>query len=225
MTLISLIKLSFALDHLKMKALLVVGLAIFAVAHGGVINAKCDDQKFQTCTTTFAKDLGLTEMPTDSKVLVSTLIELLKSKGLDGQKEICKGVQDLKTCLGDQYSTCISVTYLQSIGEKVEDAETFVTLAAQENYMCTTGFDVISKNWQCIADVGKKNVDYFAKCQTDYRKNMQQDPKNICKYDQQFVDCHDGPYQKACVADVRNTMCQVMKVGFAAAVPQCSVNC
>jgi hypothetical protein len=213
-----------------MKMLMIAGLAVLlTVVQGGVItggkNAQCDNQKFSTCTDGFAKALGLPEMPTDATVIVKQIASIIGKEGLAGQQKICKALLNMKACLGDQYDSCISMAYLESIGEKPEDAGIFVTLASQENYMCTTGWDTFSKNWDCIADVSAKNYQKLAQCQTDYSKNMQKDPANACKYNQQMDDCYSAPYKAACVSAVYDLMCNSIKVGLVSVFPQCSITC
>lgn len=55
-----------------------------------ISNVNCDINTFNTCTDTFAKELGLPEMPTDANVVVEQIGKLVAEQGLDGQKRVCK---------------------------------------------------------------------------------------------------------------------------------------
>lgn len=96
-------------------------------------------------------------MPQDLSRILEKFTELVEKQGLDGQKIICKydqqkrqlwatsnlfrAMTDLKTCLGDQYDTCISEDYLTSIGVKPESAYLTVRTASKQIYTCTTCWD------------------------------------------------------------------------------------
>jgi len=209
-------------SKLKMKtlAVVVIGLAFLAVVQA----APCDKQKFQQCSDSLAKDLGITGTA-DVIILIQKMLDLVLKEGLDGQKKVCTGMKNLKTCLGDQYDSCMSVSYLTSVGIGQEVAIDAVMLAYQQLYVCTTGWDVVSKNWDCLNDVTKKNQDYFKKCLADASAQIAKDPSNACKYIQGYVDCYNDPFKKACVPEVAQVQCESVKVGFAQVLPQCTLNC
>jgi len=206
---------------MKILAAVVVGIAFLAAAEA----AKCDDKKFQQCMGSFAKDLGMAQIPADLNQFILALAQLVQKEGYEGQKKICTAMKNMKTCLGDQYDSCISVAYLKSTGQSDPTAAGFVALAAQYGYMCTTGWDIISKNWDCMTDVGKKNLAYLQKCLTDFQANLASDPKNACKYTQQYTDCYDDPFNKTCGAELAGTLCQGAKVSYAPLLPSCSIKC
>jgi len=206
---------------MKTLAVVVVGIAFLAVAEA----AKCDDHKFQQCMGTFAKDLGMAKIPADLTEFVLALAQLVGKEGYEGQKKICTAMKNLKTCLGDQYDSCISVDYLKSIGQPEPSAAGFVGLAAQYGYMCTTGWDIITKQWDCMAKVGKDNLEYIQKCVTDYQANLRKDPGNACKYTQQYTDCYDDPFNKTCGAELAGVLCQSAKVSYAPVLPGCVIIC
>jgi len=207
---------------MKTLVAVVVGIAFLAVVQGA---AQCDNQKFQQCMEAFAKDLGLAKIPADLTEFILALAQLVQKEGFEGQKKVCTAMKNLKTCLGDQYDSCISVDYLKSIGQSEPTAAGFVGLAAQYGYMCTTGWDVISKNWDCMTDVGKKNLEYIQKCFTDYQANLAKDPANACKYTQEYTDCYDAPYNKTCGAELAGVLCQAAKVSYVPLMPSCSITC
>lgn len=47
---------------------------------------------------------------------------------------------DLKSCFGEQYDACISVDYLISIRVDPVNAQLTVSTAAQQIFICTTGW-------------------------------------------------------------------------------------
>jgi len=200
---------------------IVVGIALLAAAEA----APCDSQKFQQCLGSFAKDLGMAKIPADINEFALALGQLIQKDGLEGQKKICTAMKNMKTCLGDQYDSCISKAYLESIGESVGNASGFVAMAAEYGYMCTTGWDVISKNWDCMVDVGKKNKEYLAKCLSDYQEKIQKDPANVCKYSQEYANCFFAPYTKGCGSALGSTLCEAMKISSAQILPTCSITC
>jgi len=202
-----------------------MGIAFLAVVHGAVVRSPCDNQKFQTCIGSFAKDLGMAKIPADVNEFILAISQLVQKDGLEGQKKICTAMKNMKTCLGDQYDSCISKAYLESIGESVGNASGFVALAAEYGYECTTGWDVISKNWDCIVDVEKKNKEYFAKCLSDYQEKVQKDPANVCKYSQEYANCFIDPYTKGCGSALGRTLCEAMKITYVQILPGCSIAC
>jgi len=100
------------------------------------VNAKCEPQRFDKCTDTFAKALGLPQMPTDASVLDKQIKDIVAKEGAAGQKRVCEAAGNLQQCLGDEYDTCISVDFLKSIGESEADAKKFVALAQQLMTTC-----------------------------------------------------------------------------------------
>jgi len=195
----------------------VVGIAFLAVGDA----ANCDKQRFQTCTDSFAKELGLPGMPQNLKDLLNAL-KALAQKGLAGLQQICRALQNAKNCFGDQYDSCISVDYLTSIGEPKEIAIAIVVLVNDVSYACTTSAQVFARNAACIIDVGQKNLAYFLKCATDYQENLDKDP---CKYSQIFIDCVTYPFKNGCPAEVAQTMCEMLKPGYVQGIPGCSITC
>jgi len=97
------------------------------------VNAKCESQLFSTCTDTFAKALGLPNMPTDASVL-DNQIKQLESQGK--QRQVCEAAGKLQICLGQEYDDCLSVEFLKSIGESDKDAKKFVELSQQLEKQC-----------------------------------------------------------------------------------------
>jgi hypothetical protein len=118
-----------------MKVFIIISAFLLVQVYGNVINAKCDSQLFGTCIDTFAKALGLPYMPTDASVL-DNQIKQLENKGKQGQQQVCRAAADLKACLGAEYSDCISVAFLKSIGESDADAKKFVDISKQLQKLC-----------------------------------------------------------------------------------------
>jgi len=200
-----------------------IGLVFLAIAHSGVVvhGAKCDNQKFQTCTESFAKALGFSNI----QELLNKFGEILKEEGLNGQKRICTARNDYEKCLGDQYDACFSVDFLKSIGETAENATYIIGAAAQQKYICTSGWDVYSKNWACIHDAPEKYKEDFAKCQHDCEEKMKKDPGNKCLYLQGLFDCVSAVYNKACGPAASATECEIQKASIAPVNPACSFTC
>ena len=121
-----------------MKALIIVLACFLAVAYSKAINAKCDPQRFNSCTDAFAKALGLPQMPTDASVLDKQIKDIVAKEGAAGQKRVCEAAGKLQQCLGDEYDSCVSVDFLKSIGESEADAKKFVALAQQLMATCKT---------------------------------------------------------------------------------------
>jgi hypothetical protein len=101
-----------------------------------LVNAQCDAAKFGKCMDTFAKALGLPEMPKDPSVLDRQIKKILADEGQQGQVKVCKAAQNLQSCLGDQYDSCLNVDFLKSIGHTQAEAEQFVALAKQLEKQC-----------------------------------------------------------------------------------------
>jgi len=202
---------------MKILAVVVVGIAFLAVGEA----AECDNQRFQKCVDSFARDLGLPGMPQDIKQLLLVLAALAQ-QGPAGLQQICKALQNAKTCFDDQYDTCISVKYLTSIGQPKETAIVIVVLVNDVNYACTTAADVFNKNAACISDVGQKNMAQLKKCATDYQENLNKDP---CKYSQTFIDCISDPFKNGCPSVVAQTMCETLKPGYDKGIQGCSITC
>jgi hypothetical protein len=160
-----------------------LGLALIVVTHGNVVKkaiTNCDQLKLYTCEVSFAKTLGLSEMPTDLTKLVQTITDL-ESKGLDGQKQICNAITGLTSCLGDQYSSCISLDYFQyTMHESAQDAMITVATLTGQNYICTAGWNVISQNYDCLIKTQKNNVQDFQHCADKFNEDSQKDPGNTC---------------------------------------------
>jgi len=211
-----------------MKTLLVVCLVLIVVTHGEAVkkaNANCSQQRLQGCSDAFAKTLGLPGMPTDLSKLVQTMTDL-ESKDLDGAKQVCKATTGLTSCLDDQYSSCISLDYLHdTMHESPQDALTIVSTLTGYNYMCTTGWNVINQNYDCLMKTQKDNVQYFQQCSKKFNEDAQKDPANVCKYTQQLADCQDDIYKKNCNQALSQTMCETQKAIYAATGSKCTISC
>jgi len=222
---------SLLISHTNMKTIVfLLGLAsILITVQGGVINhpkdANCDVAKFKLCSAYFAAELGIQNLNKNSTLLAFTMSQLLKTRGLDGQKQICKAGKDLRKCAGDQYAACMDLDFLKSQGVSPEDATVFDVLSKQELYICTTGWDVVTKNWDCIQKVSEASEKYLQQCVIDMTKHIQDDPKNLCKYLQQMTDCYDAPYKKSCAPTVPDTLCESIKFSLEPVIPQCTITC
>jgi len=185
----------------------------------------CDGQRFRRCLRSYATDLGITEIPKDSVVFVQKLKEIVEDQGVDGLKKECSAGTNLKRCLGTQYDKCISEDYLKSIGVREADAKVFLTLKAQMAYQCTTGLDTLVRNWDCIERVEREQRQQFQRCQSDYARKIQEDPRNICKYTQDMVNCMTTPFKQSCPPTVYGVICHSLQIGITTALPQCSIVC
>jgi len=199
--------------------------ALTQVQAGVIKNTNCDAAKFKLCTAYFAAQLGIQNLNKNSTVLTLAISQLLKTKGLDGQKQLCNAGKTLKKCAGDQYDACMSLAFLESQGVTPEDATVFDILSNQELYICTTGWPVITKNWDCIAKVSTASEKYLQQCVADMTKHIQDDPSNLCKYLQQMTDCYSAPFKTACDPAVPAAMCESIKFSMAPVIPQCPITC
>jgi len=200
----------------------VIGIALLAVVQG---EAQCDKQKFDQATDAFAKELGLPGVPKDVKVFLTTMVKILVKEGLEGQKKICTAFQNLNNSLGDQYDSCFSVAYLKSIGVNQFEASAIVVFVAQENFICTTGWEVIVTNAICMSKTIARHWLKMQICGTTYGLKMAKDLTKKCQYSQEFIDCITDPFKQACDPSLAATLCQAMKVGYEIVFPDCSIKC
>jgi len=200
----------------------VIGVALLAVVQGA---AQCDKQKFDQSTDAFAKELGLPGMPSDVKVIFMTISKLVLTKGLEGQKKVCTAFQNLNTSLGDQYDSCFSSAYLKSIGVNPVEASAIVVFVAQQNFICTTGWEVIVTNAVCMYQTMSKNWVKIQICMQKYGLEMVKDLTKKCQYSQEFIDCVTAPFKEACPASLAATQCQALKIGYGEVFPDCSITC
>jgi len=200
----------------------VIGVALLAVVQGA---AQCDKQKFDQATDAFAKELGLPEVPKDVKVLLTTMVKILLKQGLEGQKKICTAFQNLNTSLGDQYDSCFSAAYLKSIGVNPFEASAIVVFVAQQNFICTTGWQEIAINAFCMYNTLTKNSLKIEVCAQNYALKMAMGLTKKCQYSQEFIDCVTDPFKKACDPSLAATQCQALKIGYAQVFPDCSITC
>jgi hypothetical protein len=124
-----------------------------------MINEKCDSGLFDKCTTSFARALGLPQMPTDASVL-DRQIKQIEAKGRQGQQQVCKAAKNLQDCLGEEYNDCISVAYLKSIGESDKDAKQFVAISKQLEQQCA---QISMVNEKCDSELFEKCTTSFAR--------------------------------------------------------------
>jgi len=199
---------------MKILVVVIVGIAILAVGEA----ADCEKQTFDKCMDSFAKDVGLPGMPQDIQQLLDKL-EALMNQGAAGLQQICKAVTNAKTCLGDQFDSCISVDYLKKIGREEQEAMMIVLSVYDAIYACTTAVDVFNKNMDCIKDVTKKSGTTIKKCADDYEEGA------TCKSSQIFLDCVTGPFKTGCPPVVAETMCETFKPGYVKLDPSCSIIC
>lgn len=200
---------------------------VLTQVHCGVINSPknvaCDAAKFQACIQTFASQFGIKNFDKNVTVYAKAISQLVQNKGLEGLKQACNAGKDLKTCIGDQYDSCLTKDFLVSQGVSLDNALGFESLASEGNYACTDGLNVISQNFDCIENVIIKNAKYFEQCIKDMVKNIEQDPDNPCKYLQELPGCYLVPYKKACHSSVSDVMCQIIKLAMKPAFPQCTI--
>jgi len=207
---------------MKTLAVVVIGIALLAVVQGAT---QCDKQKFDQASDAFAKELGLPGKPSDVKALLNAMFQLVVKQGLEGQKKICTAFKNLNNTLGDQYDSCFSVAYLKSIGVKPIDASAIVVLAAQQNFICTTGWEVIATNGVCLGTTIAKHWLKMQICGQTYGLKIAKDLTKKCQYTQEFIDCLTDPFKQACDPSLAATICQGMKVGYDIIFPDCSIKC
>jgi hypothetical protein len=197
-----------------MKVLIIVAALFLAKAYCGPINAQCENQRFDKCTDTFAKALGLPAMPTDASVLDAQIKKLI-GQGQQGKKQVCNAADGLEQCLGDEYHSCISVDYLKSIGESQKDAQQFVAESKQLEQMCaSTSFNAPAK---CESDKLVRCATTFSKAiglssiptdpsQLDAQikkliKEGQQGKTQLCNADNNLKKCLGDEYNSCISVD------------------------
>jgi len=202
---------------------------VLTLVQGHVINinrnVQCDAVEFKTCVATFASQFGIKNLNKNVTLLALTMAELVKNQGLDGYKHICSAGKNLKQCVGPQYDSCMSKDFLISQGVSAADALGFESLSDQETYICTTGWDVLSKNYDCIQKVTEESQQYFGQCIATMIDNITKDPAHACKYTQEMSDCYAVPFKKACDPAVFQEMCHVIEMAFKPSYPQCTFTC
>jgi len=207
---------------MKTLVVAVFGIAFLAVVQGA---AQCDKAKFDQATDAFAKELGLSGVPKDIKVYLTTMIKILLTQRLQGQKKICTAFQNLKTSLGDQYDSCLSSAYLKSTGMNQLEASAVVVFVAQQNFICTTGWEVIARNAFCMYNTLMLHPLKIEVCAQNYAAKMIKDLTQKCQYSQEFIDCVTGPFKQACDPSLAATQCQALKIGYGEVFPECSITC
>jgi hypothetical protein len=190
------------------------------------IKPKCDDTKFGKCIQAYAKQLGMKGMPIDPSEYINALHAILEKYGKIGFKKICSSGSKLVTCVGRrQMDTCMNISHLIELGLTQKQAYTHFVIWTGLRYECTKGFKVLYENFDCIANVGRRQNATFVKCAADLDKKIKRDPKNYCKYIQQFVNCEVKPFANKCKPEVATTICQTIQAELKPILPKCQIKC
>jgi len=187
---------------------------------------KCNDQKLGRCAKAYAKQLGLKGLPADPMEYAKALQAILAKYGKIGFKKICATGAKFGKCLGRQQSaTCMTVKHLMELGLTKRQAIIYIVIGRELQFECTKGFRIYYDNFDCITNVQKRSNETFVKCQQDFDKKIKQDPKNVCKYSQQLVNCDVKPFAEKCKPQVGATVCQTFQVVFKTVLPRCQIKC
>jgi len=193
------------------------GIAMLLVnAHCGVIQGEiaenCDTNLFNKCTDAFAKQLGLEKFVPRYGTLEKAISKIVKEQGQDGLQKICGYMKELKECLGNQYDSCVSVDYLQSIGSQKSDAAVIVGASRQLNYICTDAWDIVTSNFKCLISIQNGNgLEPFRVCVDNFLSAWAKDPSNECKYLKEQASCFETAIKAKC-PQVAPIVCKTVKL-------------
>jgi len=163
-------------------------------------NAKCELARFNPCSDTFVKALGLTKLPGDPKV-VDAQIKKLLAEGK--KKQVCDAASALEQCLGDEAEDCVTVEFLKSIGVSDADAKLVVQGVQDTLKLCSSRFVMFNSNAKC-------EVERFSKCSDTFAKllglpALPEDPKVIEDQIQKLLK--EGKKKQVCDATVGLQRC------------------
>jgi hypothetical protein len=116
----------------------------------------------------------------------------------DGQQtRVCNADKALIQCLGDQFDSCISTAYLQSIGISEYDAIVFVDYYKQLEQICTSHLFKSISNAKCEPGRFDQCTDQFAK--DIGLPKMPTDYIELFSYIEELLQ--GGEQEKVCIAD------------------------
>uniref|UniRef100_A0A0K0ESI7 C-type lectin domain-containing protein n=1 Tax=Strongyloides stercoralis TaxID=6248 RepID=A0A0K0ESI7_STRER len=157
------------------------------------IDNYCNQIQFLHCSNQFANTLGLSpdlvfKNATDFRIQLATIFYLGKNN-VNNWVNLCNSFNTFYQCLGQlNYVECLSPVGLIVNGATPNDAFDYDGTFRQYNFECSIGFVPYNDNYNCLASTWANAASQLISLSSSYRKNVNHDPKNACKYAKDLQD-------------------------------------
>uniref|UniRef100_A0A0N5BF11 DUF19 domain-containing protein n=1 Tax=Strongyloides papillosus TaxID=174720 RepID=A0A0N5BF11_STREA len=126
----------------------------------------------------------------------------------------------LASCLGiDTY--CINPDDLSKIGKfKYNDNFQYSSDYSMTSYECTTEYNYIINNYNCLINVNYLSQDEISNCVENYFKNIPSEGQYPAIND--YISCFDTVYSTHCGEKAGDLFCNVLTIGDNIQFPECN---
>lgn len=189
----------------------------------------CGTDFFQ-CQRKFNDYLGLNEtQPWHNPEAFRQVTENFYQHGsITGLRKVCRGFREFKSCLGDSYSSCISVPWFVMSSVQVQSAYEFVKIFMQFHFICGAGFNTYMNNDDCMSNTWSVSKLRLDECRHKFDSQVKVDPQNACRYAPNFINCFETEFVSGCGNARRDTewwACEYTRINIFTQFPQCSIRC
>ncbi|KAH7721906.1 Protein Y34B4A.5 [Aphelenchoides avenae] len=191
----------------------------------------CDKNILSCCDANFRKALSLDTKCSGQPVYQSPrcmqqeIEQIFFGKGSDGVLSVCNSFNELRDCLGISTRSCTTYPWYMLNGY-----EPFIAQFTQSTYtrllfQCGSGLDAFLQNEQCILKAYANNSQKLEDCDTQFGRDIFEDPKDACSYVSDYTGCYDKVFSDNCGIEAGWWGCEFTRLVSDSFFPVCSNTC
>uniref|UniRef100_A0A1I7Z3F1 Uncharacterized protein n=1 Tax=Steinernema glaseri TaxID=37863 RepID=A0A1I7Z3F1_9BILA len=209
-----------------------IPIAIFLVLLSS--NGVTADCNFDTCYAGMKKSLKLeVDQPWSHPELFRPEIEMYykTSETLDGVRKVCQAFRAFRTCMGDDYRSCMTPAKVSGLGVTPKAAYEFVSVFSQLHYVCGAGLNVFVNGAVCMKNTWSHSDRALDEALIKFNTKAENDPSNVCTYGNELVNKFSTTFWMQCrdakvyPRDVEFWGCEYARIYVFNRYPQCAIRC
>jgi len=143
-------------------------------------------------------------------------MEYLIMGDLEAQRDVCRWVNSMSTCVSLIESQCVNMESLMQLGLSAEDAKDYVIDHDISIFECGAGYNALMDNHECLTLTALTATAPLQMCEDNLAQSIQNDPAHICDTLNTYVQCETVIYRNACGQVAGDLICNVTVVGIMA---------
>ncbi|CEF60902.1 Hypothetical protein SRAE_0000003400 [Strongyloides ratti] len=186
----------------------------------------CNSSSYSVVTSCYTSFLNFYNLTISSSMMFPKYKTFLEARrnyeiigSIDKLKETCTIQNSLTSCLGSSVSCVNSEDLLKIFKFNKSDNEEYTGDYYMSNYKCTTGYQFLLNNFNCLVTTEVFGIDKIKECSTNFENSLK---SKGCEAGNDLISCLSGVYSSFCGPKAADFVCNLAKIDMTYDMPECN---
>uniref|UniRef100_A0A0K0EWY9 DUF19 domain-containing protein n=1 Tax=Strongyloides venezuelensis TaxID=75913 RepID=A0A0K0EWY9_STRVS len=190
----------------------------------------CDIETLECCNENLLNSLNINSTICNSNIIsnnINCYIQVIEDIYKNGDEKdllkICSGYTNYKDCLGNTFSSCLSINYLNNFLKNQKIVYEISSFIKQLTFICGAGLESFLINDKCISNIFQTKKASLNVCWITFKESME--PLTECANLESFIQCYSNIFYRNCNLESGWWGCEYIKANISSLYPQCYTSC